>query len=737
TGVAGVAAVAVAATAVAVRQQSLAERNRRTAVARQLGAAALINQPLDHSLLLAASAVKIDNNVNTRSNLLAAIQRSPAAHSVWQGDGYPLYQLVLSDHDQTMIAAGHSGISTWNLGGRRTATATQLSRNGFTPLLAARPGTGEVAIANLTGDTDITYPIRLWDPRRRQQIGPDIFGLEGRASSLTWSSDGRWLAAAQQAGDVLVWDVQHRSPTPLHINRHSPDDGADRLPSPVVFPAVVYAGGDRFAIIERSGDAEVRSPGSAGPAQTFSVGRRGDIASVASDPAGTMLAVGHTTGTVTLFSLADGRLRQTLIGHSAAVGGLAFSHDGKLIASLGDDNVVNVTNLITHLVLGRSAGHTGPVTAAAFTQDDDTLYTGSIDGTVIGWDIANLNNLGSQLSEPGSAPVGWMAASPTGEVALGYPNGTVQIWARTGGSPIRPIRVSDRELIAGAFSPDGHLLAVSDGHGTARLLDVRSQRIATVARLPNPAWAVAFSPDGQKIVWVDDDGLAYYSDPVSRRQIGAPQAWLGRARQLAWSPDSRYIAVTTRRGPEAVDWHTTGGAIYGPIAVFDSGTNVQQWFNSAFQTGTTYLGVAWSPDGTTVATGGDAGAGLLLLRASDGTRVGGGWKDHALISNVAYSPDGSTIASTGYDGTVVLRDVATGVQIGPALAASYTQQASYVSFDAAGHLIVATQDGGLWRWNIDLAYLMRQACAIAGRNLTAQEWADLHTGHPYVTACDQ
>ena len=146
--------------------------------------------------------------------------------------------------------------------------------------------------------------------------------------------------------------------------------------------------------------------------------------------------------------------------------------------------------------------------------------------------------------------------------------------------------------------------------------------------------------------------------------------------------------------------------------------------------------MAWSPDGTTIAAGGDGATGVLLLRASDGARVGGGWTDHAETFTVAYSPEGSTIASTGVDGTVVLRDVATGDRIGPPLVASYNQRPSLASFDAAGHLIVATLDGGLWRWNIDLAYLLHQACAIAGRNLTTQEWADLHTGRPYLAACE-
>jgi WD40 repeat protein len=99
-------------------------------------------------------------------------------------------------------------------------------------------------------------------------------------------------------------------------------------------------------------------------------------------------------------------------------------------------------------------------------------------------------------------------------------------------SPSPPIHVSDRPLIAAAFSPDGRLLATSDLRGRAELVDVRSQHvIGMVAQLPSPAWAVAFSPDGRSIVWIDNQGLVYYFDPVTRMQIGPTQV-----RQLDCGP---------------------------------------------------------------------------------------------------------------------------------------------------------------------------------------------------------
>jgi hypothetical protein len=92
------------------------------------------------------------------------------------------------------------------------------------------------------------------------------------------------------------------------------------------------------------------------------------------------------------------------------------------------------------------------------------------------------------------------------------------------------------------------------------------------------------------------------------------------------------------------------------------------------------------------------------------------------------------LAAGRSDSTVVLRDVATGQQVGPPLVAASNQPAS-VLFDGAGNLIVSTEDGGLWRWNVSLPGMLDRACAIAGRNLTNQEWADLHTNHPYIKSC--
>ena len=168
------------------------------------------------------------------------------------------------------------------------------------------------------------------------------------------------------------------------------------------FPAVAYAGGDKFVIVEDSGQAQISRLGSPQPVRTFFVGAA--ISAVATDPRGATLAIGHADGSIALFSLGTGRPLPAPTGHAARVESITFSADGHLLATTGDDNYVNLSNVGTGRLLDRLAGHTAPTTGAVFSADNSSLFTSSIDGTVIGWDIRNLNNLGQQLLAPGHGP---------------------------------------------------------------------------------------------------------------------------------------------------------------------------------------------------------------------------------------------------------------------------------------------------------------------------------------------
>src|SRR6185437_5609121 len=307
---------------------------------------------------------------------------------------------------------------------------------------------------------------------------------------------------------------------------------------------------------------------------------------------------------IALFSLGTGRPLPAPTGHAGRVESITFSADGHLLATTGDDDYVNLSNQGTGRLLGRLAGHTAPATGAVFSADNRSLYTSSLDENVIGWDITHLNNLGQRLLSPGygpnEAPVTFIAVSLTGEIAAEYADGTVRFWARGSDSPSPPIQVTDGRPVGGAFSPDGRLFATAEvlgpappvgvdrrTRGEAHLIDVQSRQvIATLARPPAGIWAVAFSPSGNEILLVDDEGTgelhgtAFVIDTAARTRIGEPFPVITNPRLVVWSRDSRKIAV--------------GGL---GIEVIDMDNHDVLWRRDK-----ELRSLAWSPDGSAIAT---------------------------------------------------------------------------------------------------------------------------------------
>jgi len=95
---------------------------------------------------------------------------------------------------------------------------------------------------------------------------------------------------------------------------------------------------------------------------------------------------------VRIWDVATGRPRLTLNGHTAAVHGVAFSHDGKLLASGSDDTTVKLWDVATGEDLLTLNGHTTVVQSVAFSPDDKIMATVSFDQTVKLWYVAPTTN---------------------------------------------------------------------------------------------------------------------------------------------------------------------------------------------------------------------------------------------------------------------------------------------------------------------------------------------------------
>ncbi len=284
-------------------------------------------------------------------------------------------------------------------------------------------------------------------------------------------------------------------------------------------------------------------------------------------------------------------------------------------------------------------GHRGLVVALAYSPDGRTLASASADGTARLWDLAT-GTLTATLQSP-AARANCVAFAPDGRsLAVGYgePTGLVQIWD-TDPPRRRESWVAHPRATRGiAFSPNGSLLATAGDTREANLWWPSGAPVYNLSASATIGRAVAFSPEGDFLAALGGRnasvavwrliGFEHY------RSIHDLSEW-GYA--IAFHPDGNRIAAGLERTVALWD-----PADYRPPHVWPAHAGA-------------VLGVAFTPDGQTLLTGGADGL-VKLWDPGGRLRHAFDWKVGD-VGAVAFAPDGLTAAAGG-DGTILVWDVA-------------------------------------------------------------------------------
>ena len=227
------------------------------------------------------------------------------------------------------------------------------------------------------------------------------------------------------------------------------------------------------------------------------------------------------------------RLGSSLNTHSGQVSSVAFSPDGKTLATGDDSGAARLWDVAAAEQASRAVtGGSYLIAAAAFSPDGKTLATVDGNGSVRLWDIATARQIGPALKlgaspeQGGENGIASVAFSPDGKtLAAGDDSSNLaRLWNTATGQQIGPaLNTGPRGdgISSVAFSPDGKTLATVQNGGSVQLWDV-----ATGHKIGKPfassSFSVAFSPDGKTLATGDFDSTVRLWNVATRHQIGSP-----------------------------------------------------------------------------------------------------------------------------------------------------------------------------------------------------------------------